>query len=123
MDRLVYDRMDALADALWWFAARRDIIAKIIGRLTKLPARPRILEAGCGTGGNLALLSSFGEVDAFEYDAEAASRAERKSGPSVPFGVLPDQIPPCDKSFDLIGRVSLPVGLPVCAVLMKGDAS
>mgnify|MGYP002628824896 FL=1 len=54
MDRLVYDRMDALEEAHWWFAARRDIIAKIIGRLAKLPARPCILEAGCGTGGNLA---------------------------------------------------------------------
>jgi len=103
MDRLVYDRMDALEEAHWWFAARRDIIAKIIGRLAKLPARPRILEAGCGTGGNLALLSSFGEVDAFEYDAEAASRAERKSGLSVPFGALPDQIPHGDTSYDLIG--------------------
>lgn len=103
MDRDVYARMDQLEAHHWWFVGRREIIRTAIERLIALPQRAAILEAGCGTGGNLAMLSSLGELDAFEYDDIARRRAEEKSDRTLPFGALPDQIPGEDRAYDLIG--------------------
>lgn len=103
MERAVYDRMDELEANHWWFAARRDIIRAIIQRLIPLTNEARILEAGCGTGGNLAMLAEYGRLDAFEYDEAAREASERKSGLEIPFGALPDQIPFGDTTYDLIG--------------------
>lgn len=103
MDRDVYARMDQLEANHWWFVGRREIIRAAITKLIPLPQKPSILEAGCGTGGNLAMLSSLGDLDAFEFDDIARKRAEEKSNRSLPFGALPDRIPGDDSAYDLIG--------------------
>ena len=102
MDRQVYARMAELEDRHWWFAARRRILTEVLARLVALPAAPRLLEAGCGTGGNLAMLSRFGEVAAFEPDAEARRKAQEKSGFDVRDGRLPGDIPFEPGRFDLV---------------------
>lgn len=102
MEDAVYDRMNDLELRHWWFVARRRIIAALIGRvLGQLPAR--ILEAGCGSGGNLQMLRGFGEVDAFEFYGPARESAERKTGMVIPFGALPDALPFAGSTYDLIG--------------------
>jgi SAM-dependent methyltransferase len=102
MDRQVYARMAELEDRHWWFAARRRILTEVLARLVARPAAPRLLEAGCGTGGNLAMLSRFGEVAAFEPDAEARRMAQEKSGFDVRDGRLPGDIPFEPGGFDLV---------------------
>ncbi|MEE9388225.1 MAG: class I SAM-dependent methyltransferase [Paracoccaceae bacterium] len=87
----------------WWFRARRDIIRKTIQKLVRLPESANILEAGCGTGGNLLMLRELGELDAFEYDSSARHIAEEKSGMAIPAGELPDKLPHGAKKYDLIG--------------------
>ena len=86
----------------WWFCARREIIQKLIERCADLPNNPKILEAGCGTGGNLELLKTFGRVEAFEYDEISRNTAMEKSGLTIPFGELPDGIPNGLNDYDLI---------------------
>ena len=103
MDSAVYTRMDLLEAEHWWFKARRGIIRATISRLLPVPGNAKILEAGCGTGGNLEMLSEFGTVDAFEYDENAREISNLKSGLSVPFGALPDKIPFESEKYDLIG--------------------
>ncbi|PZQ95504.1 MAG: SAM-dependent methyltransferase [Cereibacter sphaeroides] len=95
--------MDEQEAKHWWFAARRDILKQTITRLGRMPARARLLEAGCGTGGNLAMLRSLGDVHAFEFDEAARARAAEKAGMEVPFGALPDQIPYAGQTYDVIG--------------------
>jgi SAM-dependent methyltransferase len=53
----------------------------------------RVLEAGCGTGGNLAMLAEFGRLEAFEADEEARRLARAKSHLEIHPGTLPDDIP------------------------------
>jgi len=103
MDRDVFQRMHEIEAVHWWFAARRQIISATLGRIVKLRAGADIMEAGCGTGGNLALLASLGEVDAFEYDTKARAIAAEKSGLNIEAGALPDDIPFAPKTYDVIG--------------------
>ena len=60
------------------------------------------MEAGCGTGGNLQMLSSFGKLEAFELDDEARAIAKGKMPMDIKRGMLPDNIPYRHKSFDVV---------------------
>lgn len=103
MDRKVYDRMNELEARHWWFVARRRIIASLIERFLDDKPGARLLEAGCGSGGNLEMLGRFGRLDAFEFDADARLHAAEKSALEVRFGALPDAVPFEDSRYDLIG--------------------
>ena len=103
MERTVYDRMNELEATHWWFVARRKIIASLVARRLGNRKDAAILEAGCGSGGNLAMLGRFGRVDAFEYDADARAHAREKSQLDVQFGALPSDLPFGDRRYDLIG--------------------
>lgn len=100
MDREVYDWMREVERDHWWFAARREILADQISR-QGLPAQARILEAGCGNGANLEMLSRFGKVSAIEPDEHARVFASR-DGVEVKGGFLPDRLPVFDTAFDLV---------------------
>jgi len=101
MDRQIYDRMRLIEADHWWFRGRRRILAGLIGDLS-LPARAKILEVGCGTGGNLAMLARFGEVAGLEPDADSRAYAGEKTGVCVKGGSLPDALPFAGASFDLV---------------------
>lgn len=87
----------------WWFTGRRKVLAALIARLA-LPREARILEIGCGTGGNLAMLSGFGQVSALESDPAARAIAVEKTAGrfDIRAGRCPDEIPFAARSFDLV---------------------
>ncbi|HUO05314.1 MAG TPA: class I SAM-dependent methyltransferase [Candidatus Binataceae bacterium] len=68
----------------------------------KLPADAAIMEAGCGTGGNLPMLAHWGRVYATEPDDEAREFALAKAKCDIQPGYLPDKLPFGNLSFDLI---------------------
>ena len=101
MERVIYERIQALEQDHWWFAGRRAILAKLIGDLG-LPENARILEAGCGAGGNLRLLSRFGTVRAMEPDEPSRKYVAEHWGVEVDHGLLPDGLPYPPESFDAV---------------------
>ena len=100
MDERVYQDMVKQQREHWWFRARRKIISNIIRKYTPSNT-PRILEVGCGTGGNLLMLTKHGHVFAIEMDRFAIKYAKQSTGIDVREGWLPDNIPYRQK-FDLI---------------------
>ena len=62
MDAEAYRQFVELEDRHWWFAGRRAIFAALLERELGNRRDLRILDAGCGAGGMLGLLSRFGAV-------------------------------------------------------------
>ena len=102
MERIVYQQMAELDDRHWWYRARRRILAELIRREVHPAADARILEIGCGTGHNLAMLSGFGHVDGLELDDEAAALSEKRLGRVVIRSPLPE-LEGVSNDYDLIG--------------------
>lgn len=107
MEAVAYHSLRDLQDRHWWFVGRRKIISELIRRLVNLPKRARILEAGCGYGGNLAMLGRFGDLDAFEYEDEARSYASALLNKPVAPGFLPDNIGFAGETFDLVAMLDV----------------
>ena len=98
-----YIEMDNIESTHWWFCARRFILKNILKKL-ELPKDAKILEIGCGTGGNLDMLGRFGEVSALEMDENAISIASNKTNYAynIKSGYCPQELPFEKNEFDLI---------------------
>lgn len=100
MDQDYTKQMAQTQASHWWYEGRRDILRSIIGRLN-IPKTAKIVEAGCGPGANLRMLSEFGEVSAFEPEDFSIDYASKTSGVNVQKGGLPDAVP-FENKFDLV---------------------
>ena len=90
----------------WWYLGRRRIMASFVGRIApKLrrdsDAAPRILDVGCGTGGNLEMLSEFGAVEGVDVSNDAVEFCRARGVAPVKQAVAED-LPYDDGSFDLV---------------------
>jgi len=89
MERAALDLMAEQDESHWWFLARRRILADLIARRIRLPDKASILEIGCGTGHNLAMLGRFGHVDAIEIDDASRAIASKRLGRGIENARLP----------------------------------
>jgi len=101
MEKEIYIKMKEIEDVHWWFCGRRRIVQNVISTL-ELPKTCKILDCGCGTGGNLSMLSEFGEVFGIEPDIDALTIAQSRNIGALYNGYLPDEIRLPQTEFDLI---------------------
>jgi SAM-dependent methyltransferase len=105
MDRNYELQTHRAEDRHWWYRGRRSVLENVITDL-RLPARARILDAGCGSGRNMLELARHGTVTGVELSSTSAALArERGAGEVVEGSVL--SMPFESASFDL--AVSLDV--------------
>ncbi|MBV8772323.1 MAG: class I SAM-dependent methyltransferase, partial [Deltaproteobacteria bacterium] len=100
MDAALYPRIAAVEDTHWWFAGRRAICERMLDRL-RLPADARILELGCGSGGNFPMLARRGQLYAIDQDESALGFAASRRLAKLARGSLPGH-PFAEGRFDLV---------------------
>ncbi len=101
MEKTEYEVMAAVELDHWWYGGMRAIDAALLDPVLKRRTGLRILDAGCGTGGDAVFLRRYGEVVGLDYSAEAARLGcERIPGLFARGSVT--ALPFADDSFDLV---------------------
>ena len=101
-----YAIMRAVEDTHWWYVGRRRIISSFVQRIcderrSEGMREPRLLDIGCGTGGNLETLSKFGEAEGVDISREALDFCRARGLANVREGAA-ETLPYGDESFDLV---------------------
>lgn len=98
-----YRRHFELEESHWWFRSRRALAFRLIGRRVRslLPSSPRLLDAGCGTGLNLARLGQFGRAFGCDLAADALAFSRERGLRLLARGDV-NRLPYLSGSFDLV---------------------
>ena len=104
MKQHTYAIMNRVEDSHWWYVGRRTILESFLERIVQSSKfeiqSPRILDVGCGTGGNLEMLAKFGEAEGVDVSDDALDFCKRK-GLKAHKG-LAESLPFEDESFDIV---------------------
>ena len=105
MDRDYELQTHEAEDRHWWYRGRRTVLERVLADL-RLPARARILDAGCGSGRNMIEFARHGTVTGIELsDTSVALARERGAGEVVEGSVL--EMPFDADAFDLAASLDV----------------
>ncbi len=99
MEQQEYTTLATVEPTHWWHGGMRAITASTLNRLYGPRRDLRILDAGCGTGGNMRFLQQYGDVVGLDLAAEALALNHAPS-PLTRGSVL--SLPFVDEHFDLV---------------------
>lgn len=105
MKESAYREHFEVEDRHWWYRGRWAVVEALLSRV-RLPPRPRILDAGCGTGGNLRKFSRLGVATGVEPSPEAVGFCRERGLERVHQAGL-ESLPFEDGSFDLIAATDV----------------
>ena len=100
MDDSEYESMARVEATHPWFVNRRRLIRGLVRQFASHLVRPHVLDAGCGTGTNLAEYARFGPAVGIELEPETAAISAGR-GQHVLVGDLAS-LPFKSGSFDLV---------------------
>ena len=102
MQQHTYAIMNRVEDSHWWYRGRRAILESFLARIIEKSKtrNPRILDVGCGTGGNLEMLGKFGAAEGVDVSDDALAFCRAK-GLKAHKG-LAEKLPFADESFDVV---------------------
>jgi SAM-dependent methyltransferase len=103
MMRHTYPILYEVEESHWWHRGRRRIIESFVREICKNFAgrRPRILDVGCGTGGNLSLLAQFGDAEGVDVSPDALEFCRERGLENVKLGAA-EELPYEHGRFDLV---------------------
>ncbi len=99
MRQSAYQELFEAEDRHWWFRGRRAVVDALLSH-ADLPAAPQILDAGCGTGGNLGHYAAIGAVTGVEPSADAVGFCRERGFDVAQAGL--ESVPFEDGRFDLV---------------------
>lgn len=101
MEPEAYEELHRLEATHWWYQGMRAITRRLL--VAALPRRPdlRILDAGCGVGGNLTELARFGQVSGIDYSPLALAYASGAHAGQIARATV-EALPYADAAFDLV---------------------
>lgn len=99
MRETAYREHFRVEDRHWWFRGRWAVIEAMLSRVP-LPRSPKILDAGCGTGGNLQRYAELGRAEGVEPSAEAVEFCKERGFDVQQAGL--EDLPYEEDRFDLI---------------------
>lgn len=99
-----YHEMENLEKFHWWFIYRQNVLKFILKKyFSNLDKNAKILDIGCGTGGNIQLLKeNYENIIGIDNNDFALQYCKEKGLDNVIKGNLPDSIDVEDNSIDLI---------------------
>lgn len=103
MDPRLIELNAEIEDRHWWFRARRSILVDVVRHLLPGGSGSRVLDIGCGTGGNLAALAEHFDCTGID-PAKLAIKFARERFPQIEFvrGSAPGDLRELMPRFDLI---------------------
>lgn len=105
MKESAYREHFEVEDRHWWYRGRWAVVEALLAR-TRLPSQPRILDAGCGTGGNLKKFNKLGIATGVEPSPEAVGFCRERGLQRVHQAGL-ESLPFEDDSFDLVAATDV----------------
>jgi SAM-dependent methyltransferase len=109
-----YEYLYQLEENFWWFAGMRAVTAALLDPFLSEERDRVILDAGCGTGGNLAWLRRYvgaGRVVGLDY-VNTALRFCQQNGERFLVQASATDLPFADAAFDLVTSFDVLVQIP-----------
>jgi ubiquinone/menaquinone biosynthesis C-methylase UbiE len=95
-----YARIAAVEDDHWWYRNTRALAADLLGPW--LQRTERVLDAGCGPGGNGAWLSEHGAVVGVDLSPDALAFVSTRRRTTAPVQASVEALPFADESYDAV---------------------
>src|SRR5262245_27093353 len=99
MEPQAYNELYQLEPTHWWYQGMRQITERMLKPLLQETRRLKILDAGCGAGGNLSALAHFGDMMGLDYSPLALAYAGEQHAGRLARATI-EALPYADNSFD-----------------------
>ena len=112
-----YARIAAVEDDHWWYRNTRALVADLLAPW--LHRTDRLLDAGCGPGGNGAWLAEHGTVVGVDLSPDALAFVRARRPATTPVQASIEALPFADATFDVVVGITVLYTVPDDAAALR----